>query len=1046
MKGAFDAFISYSRKQDGPVAEALQLEIQRFGVPWYRHRPATPYSPPRASPARQSLRPLRLFRDHANIPAGPDLWLTIEEALRAARWFILLASPASARSTWVRREVEWWLANRPPGRILIAWTAGELSWPDGADDFDWDVTDALPPELRGKFTRVPHWVDLRALRPATSDDTRPGASDDIQSGTSDDVQPATSDDTQPGAEQTGPAVRPPKLELGGIVADLAAPIRGLSKDEMIGAHILQRRRTWWTVRLVIAALTALVLVASGTAAFAFQQRSEAVRRGDTALANQMVAEARTIQDTQPGLARQVIVAASRIATTPEVTAALAGNGEIAQEIHADVGTLAYSGDGRLLALAKSGSIERRTKTQIFPAENGRVVLYDVPSMTVVSDRTMGQLPIAAAAFGSPSGRLLALAYGHDIQLWDVADPRAPVVRGVLVGHTADVLSVAISPDGHTVAGAAQDGALRLWDITDPTAPALLYAINLRIGQVARYALAFRPGTNILGMIPIRLRDMPEGTPELVARAASDDPSLLLLWDVTDPRYPGVSIAKVGRVDSFAFAPDGGHLVTSGAKKVRLWNLGTDGKPTAPKTLPVRDATTAVHHGVYGARGQIAAVGDDGFVRLWDASRPGDPALVAELPVSDWDADNVRALAFDPGGNRLALLSPGSDAGRDGSGVKAGTFRVWNVADGRERRAMAAVDGNPVPSRDGRLLADVGDGRVRLWDITDPTNPRPLAAVDDGGMTEWVAFSPSGRSLAVAGDDGVRVLDIRDPRAPKPVGVWHIQDRRGICRDTGYTGLPCRLEVTTVAFRDDQTVAVGDMSAQVTFFDTTRPSGGAPAGVIFTAGYVTDLAFLPGGGRPILVTAGLFYSTEVWDTSDLAHGRRLTAVTGHTYQLQDLAVRRDGGVLATASRDGTVRLWAIGKGGASLTSVSVLIDSGDVNALAFSPSGRRLATIGRDRTIRVYSVTDPAAPRLMAIIHVGTNAATSVAFLHDDHTLATATNYNKTDIWELDPGENARILCTGIGRPITQAQWTHYAPAHPYSLPCPLTQPPPPASP
>jgi hypothetical protein len=108
----YDAFISYSHAQDRLIADALQREMQRFGVPWYRHRPLPPGSPAQVG----SLRPLLVFRDITNLAATPGLWPDIERALGMSEWFILMASPAAARSPWVRKKSPGgWRTGRPNG-------------------------------------------------------------------------------------------------------------------------------------------------------------------------------------------------------------------------------------------------------------------------------------------------------------------------------------------------------------------------------------------------------------------------------------------------------------------------------------------------------------------------------------------------------------------------------------------------------------------------------------------------------------------------------------------------------------------------------------------------------------------------------------------------------------------------------------------------------------------------------------------------------------------------------------------------------------------
>jgi hypothetical protein len=71
----YDAFISYSHAAGRLVAVALQRELERFAAPWYRPRR------------------LRIFRDQSDLAASPHLWQTIEQALAASDWLILMGSP-----------------------------------------------------------------------------------------------------------------------------------------------------------------------------------------------------------------------------------------------------------------------------------------------------------------------------------------------------------------------------------------------------------------------------------------------------------------------------------------------------------------------------------------------------------------------------------------------------------------------------------------------------------------------------------------------------------------------------------------------------------------------------------------------------------------------------------------------------------------------------------------------------------------------------------------------------------------------------------------
>jgi len=141
----FDGFISYSHAADGKLAPAVQRGLHRLAKPWHRRRA------------------LWIFRDQTGLSVTPALWTSIERALDGSDHFVLLASPEAARSPWVNREIEHWVATKPADRILPVVTDGEWAWDRQARDFSADST-AVPAALRGVFAEEPLFLDLRWAR------------------------------------------------------------------------------------------------------------------------------------------------------------------------------------------------------------------------------------------------------------------------------------------------------------------------------------------------------------------------------------------------------------------------------------------------------------------------------------------------------------------------------------------------------------------------------------------------------------------------------------------------------------------------------------------------------------------------------------------------------------------------------------------------------------------------------------------------------------------------------------------------------------------
>ena len=129
---------------------------------------------------------------------------------------------------------------------------------------------------------------------------------------------------------------------------------------------------------------------------------------------------------------------------------------------------------------------------------------------------------------------------------------------------------------------------------------------------------------------------------------------------------------------------------------------------------------------------------------------------------------------------------------------------------------------------------------------------------------------------------------------------------------------------------------------------TRPPASTCAPSPATPSAVTGVAFSPDGR--LLATASGDGTARLWDP---ATGEHLRTLTGHAGAVTGVAFSPDGRLLATASGDGTARLWdpATGEHLRTLTG-----HTGAVCGVAFSPDGRLLATASDDGTARLW---DPA---------------------------------------------------------------------------------------
>ena len=916
----FDAFVSYSHAADGRLAPALQTALQSIGKPWCRRRA------------------LRVFRDTTSLSASPELWPAIERALERSRHFILLVSPDAAASPWVDQEVGWWRAHRESATCLIALTAGELGWDERRADFT--AESSVPPSLRGWFPSDPLWIDLRWAHDEDHLSTR------------------------------NPTFRD-------AAATLAAPIRGIDKDELVGEDIRQHRRTLRLARSAVAVLALLTITAVAAGIFAQIQRGRAEQQAREATSLALSSTASQLEKARPDvallLAFEAYTASPRNQARSSVLSALAGARDpgVVAILHGhtdDVQTIAFSPDGRTLASGSGGLGNDHT-----------IRLWDVGTHRPLGKPMTGHRDnINQLAFSSDGRTLVSAsaAFDNTVRFWNVGtqEQLAAPLKGE-PGTTGDMLS----SDGRTFTVATGDG-VELRDLRSRKlvgAPIDSAEESAVLSPDGRVVATFSPGSE-------------EGT--------------IQLWDVRTRRRLGAPLRHPGDVTDVVFSRDGRKLASFGRERsLVVWNVA---RRTRIGAAPRGTTYTAA---AFSPDGRTLAVADNRTIQLLDSRlqfRLAEPLA--------GHADLITNLAYSPDGRLLASSSYDD------------TVRLWDV---RKRSAF----GTPLAgffdwvhsvafSPDGRTLAAAGrDEYVQFWNVrTKQTLGDPLE-----GHSEWVnsvAFSPDGRTLASAADDGDVLL--WDVRAKKTTG----QPIRGHGGN----------EVTGVAFSPDgRLLASSGFDGRTRFWDVrTRKQAGRPLKnpVDETTGTPEPgygVAFSPDG--EIVATEGTADAAiRLWDVRTRKQIGK--ALQTNTNGVGGIAFSPDGQTIASGTDDGTIQFWDVSTG-TRRASFAAHGDADGVSSVAFSPDGHTLASASWDHTVKLWDVAthEPVSPPLQT----GTKLDT-VAFSADGAVAAAGedgTVWLWTGLFWRDDEELESIVCRLAGGGLSEAEWDRYASAIPYRNSC-----------
>ncbi len=529
-------------------------------------------------------------------------------------------------------------------------------------------------------------------------------------------------------------------------------------------HLARRNRIIGTIAagaLVVAVLAVFLgwLAVRNQAAYVAAQKT-AETKDRYALSQQLIAQAKLYEDSDPGLA--LLLAVEAVSTTAEYDGYIAYEADtelrrliavnplvpdlstapVTEVIKSDLagGTPlpGYSPDGRLHLQPHTSSgliaiVESQTNTPLFMVGNGMMrqakLSPDGARMVTIADKDKvdvwsvdgGKEVVKLATEGwvhtavfTPDGQSI-ITNSADLPRSASYVQRWNADSGRQVGRTlAGVKLIGLSPDGAQWVGVTDQGKMSVFEVQTGHAR---FDLNrpAETSQHLTWWASYSPdGRRIL---------------------ARTDANSATLWDAET----GESLRRFSHQDdnvvSGGFSDDGERILTIGIT-ARVWDAD-NGELLAESP----DQTEIPSWGAFAAEGQLVViVGANGATSVWNTATQG---WFSQL---EGTTSSAPGAAFSPD-RRLYVT------------VMFNQVFVWDLLTYTKKLTLSHLlhISRAEFGPDGQSIVTVSNGRAHLWNLPNGTE---RAAFGSGSLAQG-AFSPDGRRVVSGGEDGIgRVWDVQ----------------------------------------------------------------------------------------------------------------------------------------------------------------------------------------------------------------------------------------------------------------------------------------------
>jgi len=603
----------------------------------------------------------------------------------------------------------------------------------------------------------------------------------------------------------------------------------------------------------------------------------------------------------------------------------------------------------------------------------------------------------------------------EMALWRAWQTNHEIWSRKMPGGSA--VSVAFSSDMKRVAASGRNGDVRIWRVSGSEEP---IEEPLGIPDLAT-TVAFSPDGRYLDVA---------SSNETVHRIDLETGQAINLSDaaVPSPR-PKALIAlshnELGPIAAFSTGDDDDATRNPNVRAVSIMH----GKVAS--NVPGEKDVTSI---ALNSAGTLLAIAtQDGLVRI-ESLRGADTQRI------EHGANRAaRALAFDPGGVRLAVSVSGERA-----------VRVYLTSDGSLEYTVetnGSVEQIAFSEDNRTMVVGLDDGRIQVLDLV--TRDRFVTIGSHDGSVRSLTVAADGMHFGSASADGtVRIWSRKSPYtslvlAPQVVpkeGEAKEGEAADVMWSAEYSPDGRRIVGATADNRirlwDAETgdqLAESDKTAMELYAVAFAPSGqivvsGTATGevVVWDAVTLARITTLSGGEGETWALSfssdGRFaFSSEdgVVRIFDSGTFEPLNEIEAHEIAVWDVTFSPDGQFLAAASAHDTVSIWAVPPDRPHHFVGSLDGHAADVCSVVFSAKGDKIATASGDSIIRIW---DAGSLELRHTLEGHDGTPYRAVFNPDGNRIASASDDATARVWDAGTGAVLAIL----PQPDT-AEWVAFAP-------------------